>query len=199
MTQDAQLWNDLLFQSGGMLELPKCSFHLLHFNFRSEGSPKPMAYSPDKYPIQVIDSMTGKTISIKPMQISVAHQTLGHYKAPAESASLLTAFIRSNAVASGLAVSYLPVFRIAGRTLLANSPEKSAESAILSQYSLIFCVIRATSSLLVPSLSLSLVPPSSSSTIRSYTAMKYPPNNAPVEEGAYNALKEMNAKDAAAA
>jgi hypothetical protein len=39
MQQDAQLWSDLLWLSGGLLELNKCSFHQLHFNFDSDGRP----------------------------------------------------------------------------------------------------------------------------------------------------------------
>ena len=39
MTQDAQLWNDLLYCSGGKLELPKCSFHVLQFDFKPNGEP----------------------------------------------------------------------------------------------------------------------------------------------------------------
>jgi hypothetical protein len=41
MQEDAQLWNDLLFCSGGgQLELSKCSFHVLHFVFNP--TPKPV-------------------------------------------------------------------------------------------------------------------------------------------------------------
>jgi hypothetical protein len=39
MREDAQLWNDLLWSSGGALELPKCSYHCLHYNFDPNGSP----------------------------------------------------------------------------------------------------------------------------------------------------------------
>ena len=41
MTHDAQLWNDLLYCSGGRLELPKCSFHALCFTFKPDGTPIP--------------------------------------------------------------------------------------------------------------------------------------------------------------
>ena len=39
MRKDAQLWNDLLWVSGGDLELPKCSYHLLHYMFTADGAP----------------------------------------------------------------------------------------------------------------------------------------------------------------
>jgi hypothetical protein len=38
--KDAQLWSNLLWISGGLLELPKkCSYHHLHFYFNSTGKP----------------------------------------------------------------------------------------------------------------------------------------------------------------
>jgi hypothetical protein len=39
MQHDAQLWSDLLWLSGGLLELPKCYFHHLHFTFEADGRP----------------------------------------------------------------------------------------------------------------------------------------------------------------
>ena len=40
MTHDAQLWYDLLFVSGGKLELPKCGYHLVYFDFDDAGLPQ---------------------------------------------------------------------------------------------------------------------------------------------------------------
>ena len=34
MQHDAQLWNNLLWSSGGALELPKCFYQILFWNFR---------------------------------------------------------------------------------------------------------------------------------------------------------------------
>jgi hypothetical protein len=39
---DAQLWNDLLWCSGGMLELPRCSYNFLCFEFNKSGKPHPI-------------------------------------------------------------------------------------------------------------------------------------------------------------
>ena len=36
---DAQLWHDLLWASGGKLELQKCGFHLIFYNFDYDGVP----------------------------------------------------------------------------------------------------------------------------------------------------------------
>ena len=40
MQEDAQTWNDLLWSSGGALELTKCSYQILHWEFKADGSPK---------------------------------------------------------------------------------------------------------------------------------------------------------------
>jgi hypothetical protein len=37
MQIDAQLWSDLLWIFGGLLELDKCSFHQIHFDFAPDG------------------------------------------------------------------------------------------------------------------------------------------------------------------
>jgi len=39
MNIDAQLWSDLLWISGGLLKLPKCSYHQIHFDFLPSGKP----------------------------------------------------------------------------------------------------------------------------------------------------------------
>jgi len=39
MTKDVQLWNDLLWASGGALEQQKCSFHLIQSNWNTNGHP----------------------------------------------------------------------------------------------------------------------------------------------------------------
>jgi len=83
MQHDAQLWNDLLFCSGGRLELGKCSFHVLHFRFKADGTPVPLLKSFD-HDISVRDSITGDRIPIPAKHSTEAHKTLGHYKAPAD-------------------------------------------------------------------------------------------------------------------
>ena len=82
MREDAQLWNDLLWSSGGALELPKCSYHYLHYNFTPNGSPilRPGRIGPNLV-IQTGDRK-GEQV-IPPMSAYKAHKTLGHYKSPA--------------------------------------------------------------------------------------------------------------------
>lgn len=82
MEHAAQLWNDILFTSRGILELGKCSFHLLHFNFKPDGTPQPILNLPEEYKIQIRHPITADTIPIPAKQINHAHKMLGHYKAP---------------------------------------------------------------------------------------------------------------------
>lgn len=82
LRHDAQLWNDLLFISGGKLELAKCSFHVLRFAFQPDGTPKPIFETPP--PIQLTDSITQAPIEIQGLRADEPHRTLGHWKAPLE-------------------------------------------------------------------------------------------------------------------
>ena len=81
MQQDAQTWNDLLWCSGGKLELPKCSYHVLRFNFAPNGKPIPDLSIPDKI-LQIRDAENGLLIPIPAKQADDPHKTLGHWKAP---------------------------------------------------------------------------------------------------------------------
>lgn len=82
MQSDAQLWNDLLYCTGGKLELGKCSFHLLHFEFLPNGRPRPSLVQYDGA-IQLTDAETKETIPITSKNAVTTHKTLGHHKAPA--------------------------------------------------------------------------------------------------------------------
>jgi len=39
LTKDSQLWSDLLWRSGGSLELPKCTHHYSNYLFQDDGMP----------------------------------------------------------------------------------------------------------------------------------------------------------------
>ena len=82
MRHDAQLWNDLLWSSGGALELPKCTYQVIHWQFTADGSPvlqggqvgEPiLLHSGDRSNLQKIPSRSAHS----------AHKTLGYYKDPA--------------------------------------------------------------------------------------------------------------------
>ena len=79
LKHDTQVWHDLLWFSGGKLELPKCSYHLVAFDFDRDGTPTLIQKS--FQPIQVQDNV-GQTIGIRHNGLTDAHKTLGHYKAP---------------------------------------------------------------------------------------------------------------------
>jgi hypothetical protein len=82
MKHDAQLWSDLLWLSGGLLELNKCSFHQIHFDFDSDGRPMMRAGTYGD-PLQVHDARTGTNVTIPAKSAFASHKTLGHHKAPA--------------------------------------------------------------------------------------------------------------------
>jgi hypothetical protein len=78
---DAQLWNDLLWISGGMLELPKYSYHFLYFDFHPDGTPYPRPGTVGP-PLEVFSPL-GDKIPIPSNLVFDPHKTLGHWKAPA--------------------------------------------------------------------------------------------------------------------
>jgi hypothetical protein len=82
MQLDAQLWNDLLWLSGGLLELSKCSFHHIHFDFAPDGTPM-MRSGTFGAPLEVNDELTGAPVTIPAKSVFQSHKTLGHHKAPA--------------------------------------------------------------------------------------------------------------------
>lgn len=81
MQYDAQVWNDLLFCSGGRLELKKCSFHVLNFSFKPDGTPVPLLDVLDNR-IHIIDSLSGEPLPIEAKGPKDPHKTLGHLKSP---------------------------------------------------------------------------------------------------------------------
>ena len=59
MQHDAQAWNDLLWCSGGKLELPKCSYQVLRFSFKPNGA---HLLIPTKQ-LQIQDAKNGQLIT----------------------------------------------------------------------------------------------------------------------------------------
>jgi hypothetical protein len=81
LQKDAQLWHDLLWCSGGMLEISKCSYHFVYFEFDAAGNPHPIPGTVGP-PLKVL-SPTGQSILIPPKSVYMTHKTLGHLQAPA--------------------------------------------------------------------------------------------------------------------
>jgi hypothetical protein len=79
MKDNAQLWHDLLWFSVGKLELSKCGYHVIYYDFDNSGIPQ-MRHSPG-------DSITltndqGDLIPIHSKNIYQTRINLGHAKGP---------------------------------------------------------------------------------------------------------------------
>ena len=110
MTADAQLWSNLLYCSGGKLELPKCSFHVLRFEFRPNGQPVPVL---DEFNdrIRVQDLDTREYIPIPSKRAFAPHKTLGHFKSPYSRPTAELQNICKKAERLALLISISPVDR----------------------------------------------------------------------------------------
>jgi hypothetical protein len=82
MHQDAQLWSDLLHSSGGALELSKCSYHVIYYNFALSGVPVLQGgqIGPD---INIVSGDHTSSHKFKPLAAFTSHKTLGVHKEPA--------------------------------------------------------------------------------------------------------------------
>jgi hypothetical protein len=78
------LWSNLLWLSSGLLELTKCSFHHIHFDFAANGTAmmRPGTFG---NPLQLHDELTNQLVTIPAKSAFTSHKTLGHHKAPAGS------------------------------------------------------------------------------------------------------------------
>ena len=72
---DAQLWHDLLLASRGKLELQKCGFHLIFFDFDNNGVPS-MRKIGDL--VVTLENEKGEDIEIRTKKINEAQKNLGH-------------------------------------------------------------------------------------------------------------------------
>ena len=68
---------------GGALELPKCSFHAVHWGFASRGSSFPDPKETEKTITIKQDEGDQNNTTIQQMKPTTAHKTLGHWKEPA--------------------------------------------------------------------------------------------------------------------
>lgn len=80
MEKDAQLWNDLLWTSGGQLEPTKCSFHLIQSDWTSTGQPF-LKGGIQRFPIYI--QHNGQPLPAKQKSNYDAHKSLGCYISPA--------------------------------------------------------------------------------------------------------------------
>ena len=83
LKDNAQLWAELLGVTGGALELSKCSYHVLAWQFTVTGAPTLVTDSSRFKGVSVKDPVSGETQDLDYLSPYVAHKTLGHYKDPA--------------------------------------------------------------------------------------------------------------------
>ena len=77
MQRDAQLWGDLLHVSGGALEIPKCNYYVMQWQFPPDGIP--VLNKTVTSQLQ-LESGSGTTVTLTNDQIDEAHKTLGTWK-----------------------------------------------------------------------------------------------------------------------
>jgi hypothetical protein len=82
MQQDAQLWHDLLWVTGGKLELPKCGYHMIYYDFLPSGIPV-MRQTPADDSV-ILRNEHGTEVPIIAKDTFTPRKNLGHYKQPAE-------------------------------------------------------------------------------------------------------------------
>ena len=83
LRHDAQMWTDILYLSGGKLELAKCSYHILQFKFQPNGTPTVQQHQ-QQPPLELLDPTTNTLCQVPCLASSQAHKILGHWKSPAD-------------------------------------------------------------------------------------------------------------------
>ena len=127
MKHDAQLWNDLLWCSGGKLELPKCGYHVIYYDFHDNGIPY-LRHSYDQ-PVAITDA-NEKEIPIKAKTIFEPRKNLGHYKAPAGNCNTQYEAIKTKAIKLSNAIIRTGATRDEARMLYEAVYRPSIEYAI---------------------------------------------------------------------
>eukprot|EP00957_Ditylum_brightwellii_P051863 3933461-Ditylum_brightwellii.AAC.1 len=78
---NAQLWSDLLWISGGSLELDRCSYNLVYYVFLDDGTPV-MASTQQGPRLQVRQAGNDIQTDIEYKNPYTSYKTLRHFKAP---------------------------------------------------------------------------------------------------------------------
>jgi hypothetical protein len=104
---DAKLWNGLLWISGGLLELDKCSYHHIHFDFDVDGNASLRLGHLDP-PITIPDNQSQAQIQIQSKSVLSPHKTLGHYRAPAGTGAAQLGILKKKSNTLGQQVSTGP-------------------------------------------------------------------------------------------
>ena len=81
LKRDSQLWSDLLWRSGGALELPKCTYHYWNYVFTKKG--RPFLQGEQVGPDVLIRTGDGNHVEKVPFRSAYeSYKTLGYYKSP---------------------------------------------------------------------------------------------------------------------
>ena len=82
MEKAAQYWEQLLDATGGKLELPKCFYYIIRWNFNAEGEARLSTKEEVPYEIKLTESQSGEICTIEQKDCHDAHKTLGNHVAP---------------------------------------------------------------------------------------------------------------------
>ena len=77
--KDAQIWHDLLWISGGNLELEKCGYHCIFYKFDENDQPVMQREIDGNIKLKKANR---ETVQIKQKNIYQSRKNLGHHKAP---------------------------------------------------------------------------------------------------------------------
>ena len=80
-TRDSQLWHDILTASNQALELPKCGYHAIMYNFVPTGEPAQINNLPSQV---ILRDVFGHNLNIKQWSNKTAVKYLGALKCPAD-------------------------------------------------------------------------------------------------------------------
>jgi hypothetical protein len=78
LQSDAQTWSNLLYSSGGLLELPKCLYYIADYSFDSTGNPSP--FTPQHDTLRLCTNSSSESTPIKLLNPSDSHKTLGCFR-----------------------------------------------------------------------------------------------------------------------
>ena len=78
-SQDNQLWHDIIEAANQQLELPKCMYHVMHFDFKPSGEPQMVVEAQPPQPL-LVTSSTGQPAPITHVPSDKALPYLGCHK-----------------------------------------------------------------------------------------------------------------------
>jgi hypothetical protein len=83
MRETAQWWEQLLWSTGGRLELPKCFYYILHWKFDTEGRASLATRNEMGLELEIRSSQDGSMNHIRQEDCQESHRTLGIQENPA--------------------------------------------------------------------------------------------------------------------